>query len=501
MAVPSIAASRQPAEEITFVSRLTPAEARHVQRLAKEGKLQRLRRGVYVPAGTPDEVAALVRRNWQSLAGDIAPNAVVSHASAAYGGLTPDGMITLTHPTIFNVGHKLPGVTISLYRGSGPLPADMKLGNTGLFWASRPRWLLENLGAVSRIRLGTEEVEKRLVEILNASGEAKLNEIRDQASAIAEALGAGRRAETLARIIGALLGTRASGHLRTRDGKLAAAGIPVDQERRDRFELLAGRLRTTSLPSITDVASSGVARVNFAFVEAYFSNYVEGTKFPIEQAESIALRNQIVADRPKDSHDILGVFHLAQTAPYRNAPPPPGEDFLQSLQDWHRQMLSRRPEIHPGEFKTQPNIAGNSCFVEPGLVRGTLIGCSRIALSIPEGLARAIFYGFLVSEVHPFADGNGRLSRLLMNAELSRMGLCRVIIPTLFHPQYVDCAKQLTQHNDPTGYVDAIAKIARWCAQFDYSELAGLVDDLRRTNAFEENPVRHKLLDISNTLN
>lgn len=70
--------------------------------------------------------------------------------------------------------------------------------------------------------------------------------------------------------------------------------------------------------------------------------------------------------------------------------------------------------------------------------------------------------------------------------------------PPLFHPQYVDGAKQLTQHNDPTGYVDAIAKIARWYAQFDDSELARLIDDLRRTNAFEEHSVRDTLLNLNN---
>ena len=30
-----------------------------------------------------------------------------------------------------------------------------------------------------------------------------------------------------------------------------------------------------------------------------------------------------------------------------------------------------------------------------------------------------MYYAFLVSEVHPFDDGNGRLSRLVMNSELT----------------------------------------------------------------------------------
>ena len=31
---------------------------------------------------------------------------------------------------------------------------------------------------------------------------------------------------------------------------------------------------------------------------------------------------------------------------------------------------------------------------------------------------RAAFIHFLISEVHPFADGNGRMARVMMNAEL-----------------------------------------------------------------------------------
>ncbi len=145
------------------------------------------------------------------------------------------------------------------------------------------------------------------------------------------------------------------------------------------------------------------------------------------------------------------------------------------------------------------NYAGTTRFVEPAYVRGTLTEGSRLALSVPEGLARAVYYAFLISEVHPFDDGNGRLSRLVMNSELSRTGLGRIIIPTLYHPQYVDCARALTRRNDPVGFVRALAKMARWSCQFDYSELDALIAALRRTNALEESPAEFKLLNIDGT--
>jgi Fic family protein len=39
---------------------------------------------------------------------------------------------------------------------------------------------------------------------------------------------------------------------------------------------------------------------------------------------------------------------------------------------------------------------------------------------------------FLVAEVHAFSDGNGRLSRAMMNAELVSAGEQRIIVPPVY---------------------------------------------------------------------
>ena len=44
-------------------------------------------------------------------------------------------------------------------------------------------------------------------------------------------------------------------------------------------------------------APTGVAREDFAFFEAYFSNYIEGTTFEVAEAESIIFQGRIIEDR------------------------------------------------------------------------------------------------------------------------------------------------------------------------------------------------------------
>lgn len=369
------------------------------------------------------------------------------------------------------------------------------MGTSGIHYAGRCRMLLENIGRKGDLRASREEVEGLLVSVLNASGEKALNEIRDQAATLAQALGAEKSLEELRSIIGALLGTHSKGELLTTAGRAVAQGAPVDTERMARFEILAAHLRREPLPRI-EREVSGLAKQHFAFVESYFSNYVEGTKFDIEQARDIVMNNKVVPNRPKDSHDILGVFRLAITSPYRDSPPVAGPEFLDGLEAWHAEMLKMRPEANPGKLKLIVNYAGTTQFVEPAYVRGTLAEGSKLARSVPEGLARAVYYAFLISEVHPFDDGNGRLSRLVMNAELTRAGVSRIIIPTLYHPQYVDCARALTRGNTPDGFVNSLVKMARWSSQFDYSNLDAIIDAIRKTNALEESPAQFRLLNL-----
>ena len=43
----------------------------------------------------------------------------------------------------------------------------------------------------------------------------------------------------------------------------------------------------------------------------------------------------------------------------------------------------------------------------------------------------------MVNEIHPFLEGNGRIARVTMNAELVRAKQTRMTIPTVYRGDYL----------------------------------------------------------------
>lgn len=102
---------------------------------------------------------------------------------------------------------------------------------------------------------------------------------------------------------------------------------------------------------------------------------------------------------------------------------------------------------------------------------------------------------FLVTEVHPFLDGNGRTARLAMNCVLSAEKLSRIIIPTVYREDYLLPLKALSHHREAQPLVAAMSRIQRWSAAFDYARTrSALRDNLARCNAFQEDLRNYRLV-------
>jgi len=93
---------------------------------------------------------------------------------------------------------------------------------------------------------------------------------------------------------------------------------------------------------------------------------------------------------------------------------------------------------------------------------------------------------FLVSEVHPFSDGNGRVARLMMNAELSAAHAERIIIPTIYRNNYLLALKALSQNGRADALVRTLDYAQKWTASLPWDEVANTRKMLETCNAFTD---------------
>jgi hypothetical protein len=429
-------------------------------------------------------VADALKKSWSTVVAALFPKALVSHRTALEYVPSPEGAVFLTSGTNRTVSY--PGLDIVFIRGPGPLPDDPPF--LSLHASSLPRAFLENLSSNARVTrprtVSVEEIERRLELLLRDGGEPELVRIRDRAREIAAELGWRGAFERLDGLIGALLGTRSADHLVGAPARARAAGQPFDPTCLERLQLLYAELRTRSVGTPPDLVRSASHIRHKAFFEAYFSNYIEGTTFEIEEAERIVFDEQIPVERPVDAHDIVGTFAVVSDPQEMRRTPASPDSLVELLQARHRAILSARPEIQPGIFKTKVNRAGGTTFVIPEYVVGTLRKGHELYETLPAGLPRAIFVMFLVSDVHPFNDGNGRIARIMMNAELVAARASTIIVPTVFRDDYLRALKALTRRHRAAPLVDAMARAASF-SRLDFSTYPRILAELQRRNWFE----------------
>ena len=483
--------------EILFSQGTDQARSRRVRRLAAEGHLRKLHAGVYT-SNLDAPADSVVLRHWRAIVGHLLPGGVISHRSA-FDGRPQDGKLLVTRGRTRRT-LELPGLTVEVLPGPPAVTdgaaRDVPYGS--LFLASEPRRFLENLGrgrGWSERVLPQQEVEVQLDRMLALRGEHRLNDLRDACRTLAGLLDMTTEFARLDGIVGALLGTHAARNLSARQALARAAGRPYDPGRLDLFDTLFSALNREVFAAIADPAPAGLARENFAFFESYFSNYIEGTTFTVAEAESIIFDGRIIENRSADSHDILGTFAAATRSPWRDRPAQDADEFLAWLKSVNAQVMQQRPEKKPGEWKDQVNQAGSTVFVLPELVPGTLREAFERILALVDPLARALMTMFVVTEVHPFIDGNGRTARLAMNCVLSAAGLARIIVPTVYREDYLLPLKALSNNADAKPFVAAMTRIQSWSTAFDYGAPRDqLRARLAACHAFEEDLKSYRLV-------
>lgn len=167
------------------------------------------------------------------------------------------------------------------------------------------------------------------------------------------------------------------------------------------------------------------------------STRIEGSKLSDQQVAELLARLDTAALNSRDEQEAAGYADVMASVVTHATDIPLTENYIKQL---HQQLLahSSKDERHRGDYKKHPNPV--SAFDADGKEIGIVLDTAS-PLATPQLMAELIEWtsdslaskalhplltiGVFIAaflEIHPFQDGNGRLSRILTNLLLLRSG-------------------------------------------------------------------------------
>jgi fido (protein-threonine AMPylation protein) len=187
---------------------------------------------------------------------------------------------------------------------------------------------------------------------------------------------------------------------------------------------------------------------------------------------------------------VLGTYQIVSSKKEMKITPKSPEELLHMLQYRHNILLSARQDKKPGQFKDLNTRAGETPFVDYNLVKGTLIKSYDYYQGLTHPFAKSVYIMFVISEIHPFLDGNGRIARVMMNAELVKERQSKIIIPTVYRDDYLLTLRRLTRQSDPDPYIRMMKRAYEFSKTIFGDDMNKMQKFLKECNAFLEHTER-----------
>lgn len=164
----------------------------------------------------------------------------------------------------------------------------------------------------------------------------------------------------------------------------------------------------------------------FRVQHIFHSTGIEGNRLSIRETEMVLLEGMQIGDKPLV--DQLEVKDLDAAFSYLTELSHSGEHQIREIdmRELHRLVVGNKKDAFPGEYRRVGVVITGSehrppePIAVPGLVKGLVQWLE--SSSELEPVLRAAYVHHQVTAIHPFADGNGRLSRLIMNLVFLREG-------------------------------------------------------------------------------
>jgi hypothetical protein len=259
------------------------------------------------------------------------------------------------------------------------------------------------------------------------------------------------------------------------------AGFRMDSPHTGRVEALWRRMQPIVLaarpatPAERTSMETYLAQAKAVYVkDAYHSLSIEGYRVTPEIIERVAKgdwnpeaerdRKQVDAMAARGYFDSHGrvISSIRECFEGRNA----GEVFERSLGDWYRALFG--PSVQAGILEAwqlagyrerRVHITGSSHVPPPReavpACMETLFACLKAE---PDGWVRAVLGHFIFVFIHPYADGNGRLARFLMNLMLASGGFYWAILRVESRADYMRALESASVGGDIAPFANFVAK-------------------------------------------
>jgi Fic family protein len=202
------------------------------------------------------------------------------------------------------------------------------------------------------------------------------------------------------------------------------------------------------------------------------SNALEGNSLTESETKVILEDGITVGGKPlRDHFEAVGhaeafdlLFRLAKRREITEA----------EIRKLHRLFFYRIDPAGAGRYRKEPALITGATIElpPPSRIKDEM---QQFVAGIPEQRARrhavefAAWLHLRLVTIHPFADGNGRTARLLMNLALIREGYPVTIIPPVVRPAYIEALKASNRGNDRP-FIHLISNMV-YEAQKDYLRL------------------------------
>jgi hypothetical protein len=451
-----------------------------IQRLLDSGKARRVAPGIY-SSDMRSDPAALIRTEWVRVLQYLYPGGVhIADRSALSGRPDSQGNLWVVVPGVVRPRpRQLPGFNVIPRAGQGPLDSDVQLA-AGVTMSGPGRAIVENVvgrgsSRIAQRQAGTLQLHRWIDNLCAQTGRAA--RLKTQAQQVAAQLGVVVPQQDFDIWMPA-------GTPQAPTDNVAPRRRRVDQQVLEYVQATGEAARRLMPQPAVAPAADHPARAVLPFFESYFSNYIEGTRFALDEAKAIVETGREF-DRHQDAHDILGVYRLVSDPKQISMVPDNPQQYVELMLQRHAEMMSQRPEAHPGQFKIKNNQAGTAIFTDRRYVPGTLLAGVELIEAEDDPFVRSQMAHVLVSQTHPFQDGNGRIARITMNSELEAGGLWRICLTNAMRDNYLSSLRALRNGVIADPHVRLMQWAQKYTSQIDWSSFSSAQTALESTGAME----------------